>query len=53
MKSTSLSSGPIAPDDAIGRVSRMDAVNDRSTVQAAQRTAEEKLTKLLPHEGQY
>jgi DnaK suppressor protein len=32
-----LSSGPIAPDDAI---------NNRSIVQAAQRTAEEKLTKL-------
>lgn len=41
-----LSSGPIAPDDAIGRVSRMDAINNRSIVQAAQRTAEEKLTKL-------
>lgn len=41
-----LSSGPIAPDDAIGRVSRMDAINNRSIVQAAQRTAEEKLNKL-------
>ena len=41
------SSGPIAPDDAIGRVSRMDAINNRSIVQAAQRTAEEKLHKLL------
>lgn len=40
------SSGPIAPDDAIGRVSRMDAINNRSIVQAAQRTAEEKLNKL-------
>ncbi len=42
-----LSSGPIAPDDAIGRVSRMDAINNRAIVQAAQRTAEEKLTKLI------
>lgn len=42
-----LSSGPIAPDDAIGRVSRMDAINNRSIVQAAQRTAEDKLTKLV------
>jgi DnaK suppressor protein len=41
------SSGPIAPDDAIGRVSRMDAINNRSIVQAAQRTAEAKLSKLL------
>ncbi|MEX2596788.1 MAG: TraR/DksA C4-type zinc finger protein [Salibacteraceae bacterium] len=41
------SSGPIAPDDAIGRVSRMDAINNRTIVQAAQRTAEEKLRKLL------
>ena len=46
-----LSSGPIAPDDAIGRVSRMDAINNRTIVQAAQRTAEEKLIKL--HEGQH
>ncbi|GAB5537965.1 MAG: TraR/DksA family transcriptional regulator [Salibacteraceae bacterium] len=41
-----LSSGPIAPDDAIGRVSRMDAINNRSIVQAAQRNAEEKLKQL-------
>lgn len=40
------SSGPIAPDDAIGRVSRMDAINNRSIVQAAQRAAEDKLRKL-------
>lgn len=40
------SSGPIAPDDAIGRVSRMDAINNRTIVQAALRTAEEKLRKL-------
>lgn len=41
-----LSSGPIAPDDAIGRVSRMDAINNRSIVQAALKTSEEKLLKL-------
>lgn len=37
---------PIAPDDAIGRVSRMDAINNRTIVEAALRTAKEKLTKL-------
>jgi len=40
------STAPIAPDDAIGRISRMDAINNRTIVQAALRTAEEKLTKL-------
>jgi len=41
-----LSSGPIAPEDAIGRISRMDAINNRTIVQTAQRNAEEKLKKL-------
>lgn len=40
------STGPVAPDDAIGRVSRMDAINNRTIVQAALRSAEEKLRKL-------
>lgn len=40
------SAGPIAPDDAIGRVSRMDAINNRTIVQAALRVAEQKLVKL-------
>ncbi len=37
---------PIAPDDAIGRISRMDAINNKSVTEAALRKAEEKLTKL-------
>lgn len=37
---------PIAPDDAIGRVSRMDAINNKSVTEAALRKAEEKLTML-------
>jgi len=39
-------SQPVAPDDAIGRVSRMDAINNKSITEAALRNAEEKLTKL-------
>ncbi len=34
---------PIAPDVAIGRVSRMDAINNRSVNEAALRQAREKL----------
>jgi len=37
---------PIEPDYAIGRVSRMDAINNQSIVHAALRTAEDKLRKL-------
>jgi RNA polymerase-binding transcription factor len=37
---------PMAPDVAIGRVSRMDAINNRSVVQAALTKAEEKLINL-------
>ena len=37
---------PIAPDDAIGRVSRMDAINNKSVLDAALRKAEVKLKKL-------
>ncbi|PKP36272.1 MAG: TraR/DksA family transcriptional regulator [Bacteroidetes bacterium HGW-Bacteroidetes-15] len=37
---------PIAPDDAIGRVSRMDAINNKSVAEAGLRQAEEKLNKL-------
>lgn len=38
---------PIAPDCAIGRVSRMDAINNKSVVEAALRTQENKLRGLL------
>jgi len=37
---------PVAPDCAIGRVSRMDAINNKSIVEAALRTQENKLRGL-------
>ena len=37
---------PISPENAIGRVSRMDAINNKSVAEAALRQAEEKLKKL-------
>jgi DnaK suppressor protein len=37
---------PIAPNDAIGRVSRMDAINNKSVNEAALRKTEEKLRSL-------
>ena len=37
---------PISPSDAIGRVSRMDAINNKTINEAALRKAEEKLKKL-------
>ena len=37
---------PVSPDSAIGRVSRMDAINNRSVVMAALNKAKEKLKKL-------
>lgn len=37
---------PVAPDDAIGRVSRMDAINNKSVNEAALRKAEHKLDQL-------
>jgi DnaK suppressor protein len=37
---------PISPDNAIGRVSRMDAINNRSVNEAGLRQARSKLTKL-------
>lgn len=39
-------SQPIEPDCAIGRVSRMDAINNKSITEAALRTSEEKLNSL-------
>ena len=39
-------SGPVAPDDAIGRISRMDAINNKSVTEASLRQAEEKLRNL-------
>lgn len=37
---------PIAPDVAIGRISRMDAINNKSVAEASLRQAEEKLRNL-------
>ena len=39
-------SKPIAPDCAIGRVSRMDAINNKSVMEASLRQAESKLRNL-------
>ena len=39
-------SSPISPDNAIGRVSRMDAINNKSVIDAALQKAETKLKQL-------
>ena len=39
-------SKPVAPDDAIGRISRMDAINNKSVTEASLRQAREKLMNL-------
>ena len=38
---------PISPENAIGRISRMDAINNKSINEAALRQAQNKLKKLL------
>lgn len=37
---------PIEPENAIGRISRMDAINNKSVTEAALRKSKEKLEKL-------
>ena len=37
---------PVAPDVAIGRISRMDAINNKSVTEASLRKAEQKLKNL-------
>ncbi|WP_420581732.1 TraR/DksA family transcriptional regulator [Reichenbachiella sp.] len=37
---------PISPENSIGRISRMDAINNKSINEASLRKAEEKLSKL-------
>ena len=37
---------PISPENSIGRVSRMDAINNKSVMEAALRKSEDKLNKL-------
>ena len=39
-------SKPVAPDVSIGRISRMDAINNKSVAEAALRQAKDKLGKL-------
>ena len=39
-------SGPVEPDDAIGRITRMDAIYNKSVTEASLRQAEEKLKNL-------
>ncbi len=39
-------SAPVSPDDAIGRVSRMDAINNKSVTEATLRQARTRLSKL-------
>ena len=39
-------SQPISPENAIGRVSRMDAINNKSVLKAALREAQSKLIQL-------
>ena len=37
---------PISPQNSIGRISRMDAINNKSVVEAALRNSREKMQKL-------
>ncbi len=39
-------SAPVSPENSIGRISRMDAINNKSVVEAALRNKKEKLSKL-------
>ena len=39
-------SKPISPENSIGRISRMDAINNKSVVEAALRESEKKLSDL-------
>ena len=39
------STKPISPENSIGRVSRMDAINNKSVVEAALRNAEKKIER--------
>ena len=37
---------PVSPENSIGRISRMDAINNKSVMEAALRNKRKKLTKL-------
>ena len=38
---------PISPENSIGRVSRMDAINNKSVIEEVLRKTEDKLTELI------
>ncbi|WP_423130130.1 TraR/DksA C4-type zinc finger protein [Gaoshiqia sp. Z1-71] len=38
--------GPISPDDAIGRISRMDAINNKSVFDASMRNLQNRIDQL-------
>ncbi|HKL32867.1 MAG TPA: TraR/DksA C4-type zinc finger protein [Tangfeifania sp.] len=38
--------GPVSPDDAIGRISRMDAINNKSIAEASMRNLRTRLDQL-------
>lgn len=38
--------GPISPDDAVGRLSRMDAINNKSVFDASMRNVQSRLDQL-------
>jgi DnaK suppressor protein len=40
------SAAPVAPENSIGRISRMDAINNKSVVEASLRNRKKKLGKL-------
>lgn len=40
------SAAPVAPENSIGRISRMDAINNKSVVEASLRNRRKKLAKL-------
>lgn len=44
---------PIAPENSIGRLSRLDAINNKSVVEAALRGSEKKLQDLEFNLGKY
>ncbi len=37
---------PISPENSLGRITRMDAINNKSVAEAALRTARRKMSKL-------
>ena len=46
IKQMEIATQPVAPENSIGRISRMDAINNKSVAEAALRTARKKLSNL-------